>query len=405
MFVRPLVHRASRAGHRLATRLVALVVLVALLSGGAVGALVINRARQALREDILHSSLAAADLAASVAVGYMNGAEDGIRDLAGSAEVESAAVSGDLDQATPALERWLRQHPNLERVGLVDLNGTTRATSQADKSTVGLQINVERDWFQGALASGEPFLGAPGLSTGTQQPSVPYATPVRDEAGTLRAILLARISLGSLSDTLNSVPVSSNTRTSVNDIVHGVVLANVDKRRILTPVTGKNLATTMMRAGQRGAIDNINSTGQLTLAAFTPVAGLPWGVIVQEPSAQAFAPVDDMVRQVVVLIAVALVLAAAIGVGLAFGILRPIRQLRTVLEAMAGGDLTQRVRTTRQDELGELGRGFDRMADQQQQTLADLQEGEDRFHGIISAAFDGYAIHQDGHIRETSSAG
>jgi PAS domain S-box-containing protein len=58
--------------------------------------------------------------------------------------------------------------------------------------------------------------------------------------------------------------------------------------------------------------------------------------------------------------------------------------------------------TTRRDELGELGRGFDRMADQLQQTLTDLQEGEARFRGIISAAFDGFAIHQEGRILEVS---
>jgi hypothetical protein len=78
-----LLRRATRRSHRLATQLVALIVLVALLSGGAVGLLVVDRARQVLREEILHSSLAAADLAASVAAGYMTDTESDARDLAG----------------------------------------------------------------------------------------------------------------------------------------------------------------------------------------------------------------------------------------------------------------------------------------------------------------------------------
>jgi PAS domain S-box-containing protein len=42
------------------------------------------------------------------------------------------------------------------------------------------------------------------------------------------------------------------------------------------------------------------------------------------------------------------------------------------------------------------------MADQLQQTLTDLQEGEERIRGLIAAAFDGFAIHQEGRILEAS---
>jgi two-component system cell cycle sensor histidine kinase/response regulator CckA len=390
-------------GHRLATQLVALIVVVTLLSGGAVGLLVIDRARQALREEILLSSLAAADLAASLAAGYMFAAEGDARDLALSSELRTRGVAqGDLGLATPALEGWLPLHPTVLGVGIVDLTGVTRATGLVDKSFVNVQANAERDWFQGTLSSGEPFLGAPGVSPVTHKPQVPYGVPVRDEAGTMRGILIASISIEALSNTITAVQVGPNARTSLNDIQHGVILAHVDPSRILQAVSGKNEATNRLDARQRGAMENVNSSGQRTLAAFAPVIGLPWGLIIQQPLEDAYAPVDELLREVVALIAVALVLAAAVGAGLAVGITRPIRRLRTALEAMAGGELGQRVRTTRRDELGELGRGFDRMADRLQQTLTDLQEGEATFRGIISAAFDGFAIHDDGTILEVS---
>ncbi len=120
MFVMHLLRRASRAGHRLATR------LVALLRGGTVGRLLIDRARQALRDDILH--FAAADLAISVAAGYMFGVERDARALAGSSKLRTAAGRGDLPLTTPELERWLPQHPDLIGVGIADLAGVTRAT-------------------------------------------------------------------------------------------------------------------------------------------------------------------------------------------------------------------------------------------------------------------------------------
>ena len=392
----------SRPRHRLATQLVALVVLATLLSGTGVGVLAIGHARQALRDEILHSGLATADLAASVAAGYMSDAQADVRDLAESSDLRRAATSGDLEGATAQLENWLQTHPNLQGLGLMDLNGVQRATGLDDKSFLGTPLGVNRDWFQGALATGQPFLGAPGLSLVTHLPQVPYGVPVRDDAGTVRAIIIASVSLAQLSDTLTSVQLGPNARTNLNDLEHGLILANVDPSRMLTPSSATNEATRRMQAGERGAIENVNSSGQQTLAAFAPVPGLHWGILIQQPSEDAFAAVNEMVRQIIVLISVALLVAASLGVTLALGITRPLRKLRVAVEAMAGGDLRLRVHSTREDELGEFGRGFDRMADQLQQTLTDLQDGEARFRGLISAAFDGFAIHHDGLILEAS---
>jgi nitrogen fixation/metabolism regulation signal transduction histidine kinase len=111
-----------------------------------------------------------------------------------------------------------------------------------------------------------------------------------------------------------------------------------------------------------------------------------------------------MLRQVVQLVTLAIVVATGVGVGIAIGIVRPVRKLRDVLELMTRGDLDKRIDTTRKDELGELGRGFDRMADQLQHTLTDVREDEARFRGLIGAAFDGFAIHEGGRILEASSA-
>src|SRR5258708_16918615 len=208
MFVMHLLRRASRTGHRLATQLVALIVLVALLSGGAVGVLVTDRARQALRENILHSSLAAADLAANIAAGYMSGAEAEARDLAGTLELETAAAHGDWEVATPQLEAWLPQHPNVVGVGLVDLQGVTRVTGNGDKTNVGQPLNAGSDWFTSVRVSGQPFLGAPSMSSLTRRPRMPYGVPVVDDTGTLRAVMVVSISLEAMSDTITAVQVA-----------------------------------------------------------------------------------------------------------------------------------------------------------------------------------------------------
>lgn len=56
-------------------------------------------------------------------------------------------------------------------------------------------------------------------------------------------------------------------------------------------------------------------------------------------------------------------LALILGLYLTWNITAPLRKLRSAAQAIASGDLTQRVRITSGDEIGDLGRAFNRMAE------------------------------------------
>ncbi|HKX40255.1 MAG TPA: PAS domain S-box protein, partial [Burkholderiaceae bacterium] len=75
------------------------------------------------------------------------------------------------------------------------------------------------------------------------------------------------------------------------------------------------------------------------------------------------------------LLALAIITAAALlGVVFATGILRPVRALGRAAASIAGGDLAARVRDSRGDELGELGRSFNAMAEQIQVSRDELEQ-------------------------------
>jgi signal transduction histidine kinase len=69
----------------------------------------------------------------------------------------------------------------------------------------------------------------------------------------------------------------------------------------------------------------------------------------------------------------ALGLSALVAFALRRFILRPVEDVTRATEAVAGGDLTVRVRSPRRDELGRLGRAFNAMTEQLQGRTADLQ--------------------------------
>jgi signal transduction histidine kinase len=69
----------------------------------------------------------------------------------------------------------------------------------------------------------------------------------------------------------------------------------------------------------------------------------------------------------------ALALSLLVAIALRRFILRPVEDVTRATEAVAGGDLTVRVRSPRRDELGRLGRAFNAMTEQLQGRTEDLE--------------------------------
>ncbi|HLH21681.1 MAG TPA: diguanylate cyclase [Chloroflexota bacterium] len=347
----------------LRARLIAVVVLAALLAGGLVSTLAVGASRAGLQAEIRGSTLAEAEAIAQLAYRYMDAAESALRDLAASPSLEAAVLAGAPEQAAPQLEAFLRRHPAFDNVVIYDAQGVGRVGGNPDWQRAG-ESNADRDWFQQVTATGEPYLGIPLLTRGTRQQIVTYAVPIRDAGGSVRGVLVGGVKLGDLAKAMFDIEAGIGTRTSLHDRREGgIIIAHVDPARILTPISGRNEAVRRELAGERGTLETANSTGQMTLSAFAPVPNLPWAVLIQYPTEVAFASVDGLVRHVLIALLLAVVLATAVGAALAVQITRPVRRLHDAAIQIAAGDLTRRVNVTGRDEIGALGRAFDQMAE------------------------------------------
>ena len=66
-------------------------------------------------------------------------------------------------------------------------------------------------------------------------------------------------------------------------------------------------------------------------------------------------------------------LILVVGLVLAARIVRPLRRLHQAASTMAAGDLSERTGIDRDDEVGDVGRAFDSMAERLQDTVVKLQ--------------------------------
>ncbi len=137
-------------------------------------------------------------------------------------------------------------------------------------------------------------------------------------------------------------------------------------RRYGTPVLHQRANTQATRnalAGIDGTGEVIGYRGVPTLASWGPavIPGLRWGLVAKIDSAEAFAPIAKLQRDLVIVGALALLVVVAAGMWLSRSLLGPLRELTDGVHRFALGDYDAKVAVRTRDEIGELCAAFNRM--------------------------------------------
>jgi signal transduction histidine kinase len=116
------------------------------------------------------------------------------------------------------------------------------------------------------------------------------------------------------------------------------------------------------------------SDGQTTFGIVTPIRGSPWMLWLGLPRSSILAPQRAFLGQTV---SVALLLLVFGGSGawlLSYRVVGRLGRLTSTSEAIAGGDYSRRFHSQKEDEVGRLGRAFDRMAERVQESRELLED-------------------------------
>ncbi|MBI2924031.1 MAG: HAMP domain-containing histidine kinase [Planctomycetes bacterium] len=156
-----------------------------------------------------------------------------------------------------------------------------------------------------------------------------------------------------------SVPVVSGER------VIGVLVASVNLAPLRTVLSslaaGKAVITLRDAAGTQ-----LVSDGPVVEEAFEtrgPRGERGWELSIRQPRGEAFATVTAARRQAWKWFGAAVALSLLLTAFFTARILPPVRALSLAAERMGRGDLTARSNVSRDDELGQLARAFDQMAE------------------------------------------
>ncbi len=279
---------------------------------------------------------------------------------------------GDVQLQSWQQSRILKNHvldfPEFREISLFDVSGRPLATSRL----TGVSLHVPE---AGAVGNRSIYV-APLQLDKDSLPSTTIAVRLR-QVSQGAGWLVAEISLENLWRMVDSIRVGTEGYALVVGedgrlIAHGRA---DEKRRIamgeLSGTPEQEFAAEI-RSNPDAPHDReyFDDRGRPLLAAAASVKDLNWTVIVEQPTAEAFAVAHRLERQLLVAISFALLLTVVTGWMWGRSFITRIFALTRATRAIADGHMDQRVSLAGHDEIQQLGEAFNSMADR----LVELQE-------------------------------
>ena len=286
-------------------------------------------------------------------------------------ELLANEITPELLADTEALQLSLPQHMILNEMfnhgyWVADTTGTAIANVGGPDGRLGTNYG-DRDFMQAALKEGLTNIGKP--VRGRVDPSIilfVMAAPVYDAEGNVIAATLGVTNLGKPSF-LDSLTQNRYGRTGDYRLVDGqdrlIVIAS-DKETVAAPFPEPGMFPAIDRFGEgfEGSQIYVSPDNIEVLASAKSIPSTGWYLSATMPTAEAFAPADAMMRQILLISFVLTILAGGLTSWVLHRQLSPLGETAKELNEMARSeDAFRELPVYRRDEIGTLIQAFNRL--------------------------------------------
>jgi len=116
-------------------------------------------------------------------------------------------------------------------------------------------------------------------------------------------------------------------------------------------------------AGKAGYGISVDYRDKKVIAVWQPMPLLDWGMVAKIDVAEAFKPATQLRNFLLILVVAVIILSILVALIVAKSITDPIQMLQKGTEEIGRGNLDHKVGTYAEDEIGQLGSAFDKMAE------------------------------------------
>ena len=282
---------------------------------------------------------------------------------------------GDVQVRRLEFLKLLRQAPEVTDIAQVDAAGHEQiAVSRLGMDSV--QSGKDRSQepaFRNARQR-QPWFGPVYFRKETE----PYMTISIRSGGDNGPVTIADVNLKFIWDVVSRIRIGDKGKAYVVD-ASGFLVADPDIGLVLRKTNLGDLEHVKDALARKPQTDLIakDLTGATVLTSYAAIETLDWTVLIEQPISEVYAQYKVVVERVGLLLLAGLVVSALGALGLARGMVRPIRTLDEGARRIGAGDLERTIDIRTGDELQALADQFNRMTAQLRESYAGLERKVD----------------------------
>ena len=275
------------------------------------------------------------------------------------------------------------------------VNGITIADVPLATGRIGMN-HSDRTWMIDTL-NGKPAIGRPVMGEKLRMPIFTMAVPILDPKGKVIGVLAGVTNLGipNFLDNVANKRYGSTGDYYLVSLQYRQIITSSDKRRIMEilPSPGKNRMLDRFIEGYEGSLILTNTLGVEMLSSAKRVPVADWYVVVTLATSEAFAPIHEALKRLLIITVFLTLLAGVVTYWLLRRELSPMLSAAKTLSDLSETNVPfQPLPITRQDEIGQLIGGFNRLIDILWKRQKALRQSEERHRQLFEQATEGILI-------------
>ena len=229
-----------------------------------------------------------------------------------------------------------------------------------------------RPWYKSAVQAGKLALTKPYGDSTTGVPYVAFVAPML-RGGALQGVISGAVPLEGVREVVSAIRPTPVSRD-------GQVLAHADAKLLLKPTSDISELLTpaaLTALASATAPLEVNLGGSAKLLKARPVQGTDWLLVVALDKAEATTGLQSVLKTLAIAIVLLACLATAVAAALTAQSFRRLSQVRDAMDKIGsgGGDLTQRLPVSGNDEVAQIASSFNGFVEQIGTVLKDVRNG------------------------------
>ncbi|MBK6294510.1 MAG: PAS domain S-box protein [Rhodoferax sp.] len=293
-----------------------------------------------------------------------------INDRLAALDLTARTISADRLRRANDMQSFLEDHPILRQLfnaGIIvhQLDGTVVADSAPAAGRI-VQNHSDAKAVTAALRHGQAGISRPVLTHDAGAPMFGMTVPIRDAQDIVIGAMTGMTSLGqpNFLDNLTSRRYGKTGGYLLVAAADRLVVTASDKSRVMESLPGPGVSAELDRflAGYQGSGTFVNPTGTEVLASARSVGATNWYVAAVLPTAEAFAPIQELQRRLLLASLLLTVLAGGLTHWMLKRQLTPMRAAAAALDKLLVAKAAPvALPVGGHDEIGKLIGGFNHL--------------------------------------------